>query len=66
MFPNNIVQDTEGPIQLHRTRLNQTGTELSNLRQNEIHLTHLDSRSALTNRVVLRLFDDPHRDAILQ
>jgi len=65
MFPNNIVQDAEGPIQLHRTRLNQTGTELSNLRQNGIRLTDLDSRSALTNRVVLCLFDNPHRDAIL-
>ena len=29
MLPQNIVQDAKGPIQLHRTRLNPTRTELS-------------------------------------
>jgi hypothetical protein len=28
MFPQDIIQDTKGPVQLHRTRLDQTGTEL--------------------------------------
>ena len=68
MLPQDIVQDTKGPIQLHRTRLNQTIIELNILHPMSVgdHPTHLDSRSALANGMLLLLVDDPHRYTILQ
>ena len=67
MFPQDIVQDTKSPIQLHRTRLRQTETGLG-IRPTRCgnRSTDLDSRPALTDGVFQSLVDNPDWHPVLK